>query len=128
MPGIADELTADYDNAWNAHDIDALTLLFHEDGTFLNVVGTYAKDREEIRQLHAAIHASLYKDSVIRSEVLDEREVVAGVIVAHVSNELEGDARAPGQTTHHLLTYVIEQRAGSWKFTAAHNTRIVPPR
>ena len=68
------------------------------------------------------------KDSAIRSEVLDARELVPGVIVAHVASELEGDARAPGQTTRHLATYVIEQRAGSWKFTAAHNTRIVSAR
>jgi uncharacterized protein (TIGR02246 family) len=128
MPGIADELIADYANAWNVHDAAALTLLFHEDGTFVNVVGTYSKGREEIRQLHAAIHASFYKDSVLRSVVLDARELAPGVIVAHVSNELEGDARAPGQTVRTLATYVIEQRAGSWKATAAHNTRIVPPR
>ena len=128
MPGIADQLIADYDNAWNVHDVDALALLFHEDGTFVNVVGTYTKGREEIRHLYATIHASFYKDSAIRSEVLDAQEPVPGVIVAHVASELEGDARAVGQTTRHLLTYVIAQRAGSWKFTAAHNTRIVPTR
>ena len=58
MPGIADQLLADYANAWNVHDVDALALLFHEDGTFVNVVGTYERGREEIRHLHAAIHAS----------------------------------------------------------------------
>jgi uncharacterized protein (TIGR02246 family) len=128
MPGIADQLVADYADAWNAHDADALTVLFHDDGTFVNVNGTYSKGRDEIRQLHAFIHASFYKDSVLRSEVLDARELVPGVIVAHISNELEGDARAPGETVRTLATYVIEQRAGSWKATAAHNTRIVPPR
>jgi uncharacterized protein (TIGR02246 family) len=128
MPGITDQLIADYANAWNAHDVDAMALLFHEDGTFVNVVGTYDKGREEIRHLHAAIHASFYKDSAIRSEVLDARELAPGVIVAHVANELEGDARAPGQTVRTLATYVIQQRAGSWKFTAGHNTRIVPAR
>ena len=50
------------------------------------------------------------------------------MIVAHVSNELEGDARASGQTARSLATYVIEQRAAVWKLTAAHNTRIVPLR
>ena len=128
MPGIADELAAGYASAWNVHDTDAMTLLFHEDGTFVNVNGTYEKDREEIRHLHAAIHASFYKDSVLRSVVLDARELVPGVIVAHVSHELEGDTRFPGTTVRTLATYVIEQRAGLWKFTAAHNTRIVPPR
>jgi uncharacterized protein (TIGR02246 family) len=125
MPEIAHELIADFASAWNKHDMDALAILFHEDGTFVNAVGRYEKGREEIRQSHAAIHANFYKDSVIRAEVLDARELVPGVIVAHVSNELEGDARAPGQTVRTLATYVIEKRAGLWKFTAAHNTRIV---
>ena len=128
MPGVAEELAAGLASAWNAHDSDAYAALFHEDGTFVNVVGTYSMGREEIRQLHAAIHASFYKDSVMRAEVLDARELVAGVIVAHVSHELEGDARFPGQTVRTLATYVIEQRTGIWKFTAAHNTRVVAPR
>ena len=115
-------------SAWNAHDSDAYAALFHQDGTFVNVNGSYEKSREEIRQLHAAIHASFYKDSVLRAQVLDARELAPGVIVAHVSNELEGDARSPGQTVRTLATYVIEQRAGLWKFTAAHNTRIALPR
>jgi uncharacterized protein (TIGR02246 family) len=110
------------------HDVDALALLFREDGTFVNVVGTYERGREEIQHLHAAIHASFYKDSAIRSEVLDARELVPSVFVAHVASALEGDARARGQTTRHLATYVIERRAGSWKFTEAHNTRIVSAR
>ena len=76
---------ADFANAWNTHDMDALAILFHEDGTFVNVVGSYEKGREEIRQSHAAIHASFYKDSVLRAEVLDARELVPGVIVAHVT-------------------------------------------
>jgi uncharacterized protein (TIGR02246 family) len=128
MPRIADELAAGFASAWNAHDADAMALLFHEDGTFVNVNGTYEKGREEIRQLHAAIHAGFYKDSVLRSVVLDARELVPGVIVAHIASELEGDARAYGETVRTLATYVIEQRAGSWKFTAGHNTRIVPLR
>ena len=85
VPEIANELMADFANAWNTHDMDALAILFHEDGTFVNVVGSYEKGREEIRQSHAAIHASFYKDSVLRAEVLDARELVPGVIVAHVT-------------------------------------------
>jgi uncharacterized protein (TIGR02246 family) len=49
MPGVAEELMAGYASAWNAHDIDALAALFHENGTFVNVNGSYEKGREEIR-------------------------------------------------------------------------------
>jgi uncharacterized protein (TIGR02246 family) len=128
MPEIADQLIADWDNAWNVHDADAMALLFHEDGTFVNIVGTYQKGREEMRHSNAAIHASFYKDSALRSKVLDARELVPGVVLAHATHELEGDARAPGQTLRFVTTWVIEQRAGTWKFAAAQNTRIMPPK
>ena len=49
MRDIANQLIAGYASAWNTHDVDALTILFHEDGTFVNVVGSYEKSREEIK-------------------------------------------------------------------------------
>jgi uncharacterized protein (TIGR02246 family) len=47
MSEIANELMAGYASAWNAHDVDALAALFHEDGTFVNVIGSYEKGRED---------------------------------------------------------------------------------
>ena len=49
MPEIADELIAGFASAWNAHDMNALAMLFHADGTFVNVAGSYEKGREEIK-------------------------------------------------------------------------------
>jgi uncharacterized protein (TIGR02246 family) len=49
MPEIADELIAGFASAWNAHDMNALAMLFREDGTFVNVAGSYEKGREEIK-------------------------------------------------------------------------------
>jgi len=34
---------ADFASAWNTHDMDALAILFNEDGTFVNAVGSYEK-------------------------------------------------------------------------------------
>lgn len=45
MRDIANQVIAGYASAWNTHDVDALTILFHEDGTFVNVVGSYEKGR-----------------------------------------------------------------------------------
>jgi uncharacterized protein (TIGR02246 family) len=49
MPEIADELIPGFAGAWNAHDMNALAMLFHEDGTFVNVAGSHEKGREEIK-------------------------------------------------------------------------------
>ncbi len=61
------------------------------------------------------------------AEVVDARELAPGVIAAHMRTELDGDDRVPGQTRRSLMTLVIEQRAGVWRFAAAHNTDVVPP-
>jgi uncharacterized protein (TIGR02246 family) len=107
--------------------MDALARLFHEDAAFVNVRGTYLRGREEIRQQHAAVHAGPYKDSILRAEIVAAREPVPGLIVAHARTELDGDDRAPGQTRRSLVTFVIERRAGRWRFSAAHNTNVLPP-
>jgi len=123
----AGELVAAFASAWNQHDMDALACLFHQDAAFVNVIGTYLRGRDEIRQQHAAVHAGRYKDSILRAEIVAAREPVPGVIVAHARTELDGDDRAPGQTRRSFVTFVIERRAGLWRFTAAHNTNVLPP-
>jgi uncharacterized protein (TIGR02246 family) len=123
---IAAELAAGFASAWNQHDMDGLVGLFHEDAAFVNVRGAYLKGAKEIRQQHAAVHAGPYKHSVVRAEVVDARELAPGVIVAHVQTDLAGDDRAPGQTQRSVATFVIEQRAGLWRFTAAQNTYVLP--
>jgi uncharacterized protein (TIGR02246 family) len=124
---IAGELVAGFASAWNQHDMDMLAGLFHEDAAFVNVVGTYLRGREEIRQQHATVHAGHYKDSVLRAEIVAAREPLPGLIVAHARTELDGDDRAPGQTRSSFMTFVIERRAGLWRFIAAHNTNVPPP-
>ena len=126
-PDIAGELTASFARAWNQHDLDAVAELFHDDAAFVNVRGAYLTGREEIRAQHAAVHAGPYKDSVLRVEVIDTRVLPPGVIVAHVRTELDGDERAPSQTRRSVVTFVIERRAGLWRFIAAHNTFVTPP-
>jgi uncharacterized protein (TIGR02246 family) len=106
--------------------MDVLARLFHEDAAFVNVRGAYLKGTEEIRRRHAAVHAGPYKNSVLRTEVVDARELAPGIIAAHVQTELDGDDRAAGQTRHSLATFVIEKRGELWRFTAARNTHVLP--
>jgi len=53
--------------------------------------------------------------------VVDAREPAPGVIVAHIQTELS----AANQTRRAFGTLVIEQRAGLWRISAAHNTIVV---
>jgi hypothetical protein len=51
--------------------------------------------------------------------VVDARESVPGVIMAHIQTELS----VADQTRRAFGTLVIEQRAGLWRISAPHNDR-----
>jgi uncharacterized protein (TIGR02246 family) len=123
---LAGEVADGFAEAWNRHDMAALGQLFHDDADFVNVVGLQMRGRESIQHHHGAIHASAYKNSTLRVVVEDARGIAPNVIIAHVHTQLEGDARAPGQTRNSLLTLVIERRADEWRIVAGQNTAILP--
>lgn len=124
---VAVEVADGFARAWNRHDMEELGNLFHDDADFVNVVGVKLTGRDSIKSHHGIVHAGPFAHSTVRVTVDDAREIVPGVIVAHVHSQLEGDARAPGQTRHTLMTLVIEQRAARWKIVAAHNTNLAEP-
>lgn len=101
--------------------------LFHEDAAFVNVVGTYARGRQEIQRLHEAAHAGIFRNSTVAMRVEDTRSVIDAVLVSHVVSELRGDDRVPDRVRRAILTVVFELRDNEWKISTAHNTNIVPP-
>jgi len=124
---IAGDFATKLSEAWNVHDMQAFADLFHDDAAFVNVNGTYAHGRHEIRKHHEAVHAGFFRNSTMSMRVEDSHPPAAGVIVAHTGSEVRGDERAPGQVRRAVMTLVIEQRNGEWKISAAHNTNVVTP-
>jgi uncharacterized protein (TIGR02246 family) len=53
-----------WDDAWNRHDIKALSSLVAEDVRFVNVAGNVLNGREEFEKLQTRTHATQFKDSV----------------------------------------------------------------
>jgi uncharacterized protein (TIGR02246 family) len=99
--------------------------LFQDDAAFVNVAGHYLRGREEIGRIHTLAHAGPFRTSALSATLLDACGLGSGVVLAHVSTELQGDGRAPGQVRSTLMTLVIERRDTHWKIIAAHNTNIV---
>jgi uncharacterized protein (TIGR02246 family) len=85
------------------------------------------RGRAEIERQHGAVHAGPYRNSTLHVDVDDARELVPGVIVAHVRAEARGDDQDPGEVRKALLTLVIERRADLWRIIAAHNTAVAAP-
>jgi uncharacterized protein (TIGR02246 family) len=60
-------IQARWDDAWNRHDIKALSALVAEDVRFVNVAGGGLDGRDEFEKLQTRTHATQFKDSVNRS-------------------------------------------------------------
>ena len=58
------DIQARWDDAWNRHDIQALSALVADDVRFVNVAGLVLKSRAEFQQLQTRTHAMMFKDSV----------------------------------------------------------------
>jgi uncharacterized protein (TIGR02246 family) len=125
---VAGTIAERFAGAWNRHDMDEFALVFHDDASFVNVIGVHMRGRDEIRQGHARVHAGPYRSSSLVVEVEDARELAPNVVVALLSSQLEGDERAPGVTRTSRFTVVIESRGpNDWKIAAAQNTFLPIP-
>ena len=58
-----EELATAFSESWNTHDIARFAGLFAHDADFVNVVGMWWKNREEIEKAHAHTHSTFFKDS-----------------------------------------------------------------
>ncbi len=131
-----------FPEAWNRHDMNALGALFTPDADFVNVTGAHWKGRESIQLntafTHGAIPADsagvthpksaygIFKISNLTFKQVDVRFLRKDVAVAHVPNELQGDARTkdPRRT---LLVMILTKENGRWLIAVAQNTEINRP-
>ena len=127
------KLVAEQTEAWNRHDAAAWSKDFAPDAEFINIVGTVFSGREEIEKRHAAVFASLFKDS--RSEVTVRKILfvapyVAVVDTEHVVTGYTGlppgvQATEPG-VLRTRMRYVMKQTGGKWLIVAGQNTDVKP--
>jgi uncharacterized protein (TIGR02246 family) len=101
---VSNDIAGALTNAWNQHDMRAFASQFHIDAAFVNIRGAHLRGRDEIEQQHTVIHGGVYKASTARFVVADSREVVPGLIVFHLSSEVQDREGAEGETQRALMT------------------------
>jgi hypothetical protein len=85
-----------WEKAWNSHDMRAFANLFHEDGVWVLWTGAVWKGRALIEEGHAAVHKTVFRDSVQRERL----------------EELTGaDLRGPGRGGRQVLQHADGGRA-----------------
>ncbi len=128
MSGPAD-ITARFQAAWNAHDMDAFARLFHPDATFVNRFGTYWRGVDQIVAGHAGIHATIYSDSTLTIDPPDVDPISDDAAILHFWTRLTAGAAHPAgpHQVDTLIMAVATRRDGEWRLQASENVTLVNP-
>jgi uncharacterized protein (TIGR02246 family) len=116
-----------WDDAWNRHDVRALSSLVAEDVRFVNVAGVVLTGRGEFEALQSRTHAMQFKESVRSVTGTDIKFLTSDIAVAHVRWGMRGDMDADGtprQPRHGVMMQVLMKRDGKWVVVAAQNTNV----
>ena len=117
-------IIASWEKAWNSHDMHAFGTLFHDDGVWVLWTGLVWKGRAAIEEGHAAVHKTVFRNSVQR-ETLEELTFVGpDAAVVRFYSTLTGDERAPDKVIRSRKFLVVTKRDGNWKVGWGQNTRL----
>jgi uncharacterized protein (TIGR02246 family) len=113
-----------WEEAWNAHDMHAFAELFHEDGVWILWTGQLWTGRATIEAGHAAVHKTVFRNSVQRERLEELTFVGPDAAVLRFYSTLTGDERSPGKTIRSRKVVVVTRRNGVWKVGWGQNTRL----
>jgi uncharacterized protein (TIGR02246 family) len=119
-----------FQEAWNAHDMEALGALFDADARFVNRFGHYVRGTAEIVALHAPIHQTIYSDSTLDNEVIDVIPFSDGAAAVYFWSRLTvGSVHPAGPHAIDTLILAVMTRVGSrWLIKALENVTLTNPR
>lgn len=128
-PGVETVVSAVVE-AWNRHDMRAYSAQFTEDADFVNVVGMHFRGRPQIEAVHADLHRTIFRNSILRAASATVRPVNDQTALAHVAWEMTGAEGLPGWNVAELrkgvMSLVLVRTGDRWLITAAQNTDAVP--
>ena len=123
------EIAARFQEAWNAHDMEAFGRLFHADATFVNRFATYWRGVDQIVAGHAGIHASIYRDSTLAVDPPDVDPISDDAAIPHFWSRLSAGAAHPAgpHRIDTLILAVVTYRGGEWRIQALENVTLTNP-
>jgi uncharacterized protein (TIGR02246 family) len=113
-----------WEHAWNTHDMTAFASLFHEDGVWVLWTGDVWTGRRVIEEGHAAVHKTVFRNSIQRERLEELAFVGPDAAIARFCSLLTGDERAPTAVIRSRKFLVVTKRQGQWKVSWGQNTRL----
>jgi uncharacterized protein (TIGR02246 family) len=113
-----------WEKAWNSHDMRALANLFHQDGVWVLWTGQVWQGRTAIEEGHAAVHKTVFRNSVQRERLEELTFVGPDAAVVRFFSTLTGDERSPGTVVRSRKILIVTKRGDTWKVGWGQNTRL----
>ncbi|WP_421872209.1 YybH family protein [Marinoscillum sp.] len=115
---------------WNQKDASGISNLFVEDAEFVNVVGLWWHNRQDIYKAHEYGLRVIFPESTLKVTRTTTRMLSDHIALVHARMHLMGQTSQEGRHAEDrrtLFSFVImKQPDGGWKAVSAHNTDIVP--
>jgi uncharacterized protein (TIGR02246 family) len=113
-----------WEDAWNTHDMTAFASLFHEDGVWVLWTGDVWAGRRVIEEGHAAVHKTIFRNSIQREHLEELRFVGPDAAVVRFCSVLTGSEQSPNEPIRSRKFLVVTKRQGVWKMSWGQNTRL----
>jgi uncharacterized protein (TIGR02246 family) len=113
-----------WENAWNTHDMAAFASLFHDDGVWVLWTGEVWAGRRLIEEGHAAVHKTIFRNSIQREHLEELTFVGPDAAVVRFCSVLTGSEQSPTEPIRSRKFLVVTRRQGDWKMSWGQNTRL----
>jgi uncharacterized protein (TIGR02246 family) len=119
------QVLAEWEAAWNAHDMHRLAALFREDAIWVLWTGDVWTGRARFEEGMTKVHETVYRTSVQREELEELTFVGPDAAVLRFQSTLEGDTRYPDTVIHSRKILVLTRQDGKWLIGWGQNTRFL---
>lgn len=124
------EIPALFIEAWMERDAGYLASLFTEDAEFVNVVGLWWHNREDIKEAHAYGFHKIFGDSNLRLMETTVKKLDDHIAVVHARMRLMNQTPSKENETpsirQNIFSFVVKKLEDKWICESAHNTDIIP--
>lgn len=125
-----EEIPALFVEAWMERDADYLASLFSKEAEFVNVVGLWWHNREDIRKAHAFGFDKIFGNSKLRLMETSIKYLNEDVAVVHarmrLKNQTPNKNDEPTSIRQNIFSFVVKKLTDKWICESAHNTDIIP--
>ena len=115
-------LYADFEKAWNKHDVETMSARWAIDGDHVEPDGQVAKGRDEVAKMLRGQHSGVFKETTLKLNIRSVWMISDTVALIDGTYELVG-AKLPDGTLipprQGMLTSVLLQERGTWSIAAS---------